>query len=154
MMHRKGIHIVRELRLLALVFFRVYGNRPNGRCHIYPGMVISIKWLLLPTGDEVHALYDCTRTGIGNTLYNFYLKNILNCFLPLQNVKHIRITSGGLKLFTRDPPPASRTNCRRLPPLRPWRRITPGTAAQWLGMMGGRRPNMGQTGAQLGTPGV
>ena len=27
-------------------------------CHIYPGIIISIKWLLLPTGDEVHALYE------------------------------------------------------------------------------------------------
>ncbi len=30
----------------------------SGKCRIYPGIIISIKWLLLPTGDEVHALYD------------------------------------------------------------------------------------------------
>ncbi len=30
----------------------------SGRYHIYNGIIILSKWLLLPTGDEVHALYD------------------------------------------------------------------------------------------------
>ncbi len=34
-------------------------------CHIYPGIINLAKWLLLPTGDEVHALYDiCYPTSI------------------------------------------------------------------------------------------
>ncbi len=30
----------------------------SGKCHTYPGIINLTTWLLLPTGDEVHALYE------------------------------------------------------------------------------------------------
>ncbi len=32
-------------------------------CHMYPRIIISIKWMLLPTADEVHALFVNERSS-------------------------------------------------------------------------------------------
>ena len=80
-------------RLVVFVFFRVYSNLPrisctySGICHIYPGIINSTEWLLLPTGDEVHTLYD--YIPFNYTSNTFLLNTNLDQSIWLQKVAKV-----------------------------------------------------------------
>ncbi len=59
-MYLSHYHIVRELRLAVILFFRVYdlmGTFVLKR--IYTGIMIPTRWRLLLGANKVHALYVC-----------------------------------------------------------------------------------------------